>query len=75
MLNGLGAIDGTTVGALSSLDAGCAATAASAERVHRLRLDQNQTVCIETAGSQFDTVAYVRTDCGQGKVSRVMMTS
>ncbi|MEE2789547.1 MAG: hypothetical protein VX589_19570 [Myxococcota bacterium] len=64
-LQGLGTVNGATTGLLADLTAGCADTSASPEQVFRLRLPEDQTVCVETTGSTFDTVAYVRTDCAR----------
>ena len=62
-LDGLGVYEGTTEGARSSLRSGCAQSSASPEVAHSLTFDMDQTLCVSTEGSAFDTVAYSRTDC------------
>ena len=63
-LGGLGQYQGTTAGATVESDAGCAETGASPEVAHSLVFDENRTICVNTRGSGFDTVAYMRSNCG-----------
>jgi len=63
-LGGLGQYQGTTADAPVESNAGCADTDASPEIAHSLVFDENRTICVNTRGSGFDTVAYMRSDCG-----------
>ena len=62
-LDGFGVYEGSTQGARATLNSTCAVTDASPEIAHQLLFDADQTVCISTEGSAFDTVAYVRSEC------------
>ena len=83
-LAGVGVHQGTTAGARSTLAAGCAGSQASPEVAHEITFDADETVCVSTEGSGFDTVVYVRTNwtgerteltCDDDRVSGPALTS
>ena len=57
---GLGLIQSTTRGARDALQGTCGGQ--GAERVFVFTTDQDTEVCVDTFGSDFDTVVYVRAD-------------
>jgi Cys-rich repeat protein len=59
----VGAIDGTTAGA-GVHGGSCGGGPASAEAVYVFSVDADTPVCLDTNGSLYDTVLYVRTACG-----------
>ena len=61
-----GANVGTTAG-LENIHEGSCQTLDGPEAVHRIAVTADTTVCLDTAGSSFDTVLYVReAACGDG---------
>jgi len=66
-----GPFEGSTVGAPVENEATCAETGDAPEVTHRLVSDRNRTLCVNTDGSDFDTVVYLRTDCGDDATESV----
>ncbi|MCA9524775.1 MAG: hypothetical protein KC549_00580, partial [Myxococcales bacterium] len=62
-IEALGALNGATDGV--GVEGGsCGGGPASPEAIYAFAVDQATPICLTTAGSDFDTVLYVRTDCG-----------
>ncbi len=59
---GLGMYDGVTMGE-SVAAGGCGRSESSPEAVYALSFAEDGDVCLNTAGTDFDTVLYVRSDC------------
>ena len=60
---GIGGFDGFTEGE-GAVNGSCGGGIESPEHVFLLNLEAGGDVCLSTAGSAYDTVLYVRTDCG-----------
>ena len=64
-LDGFGRYEGTTLGSPNTHDGTCGISVDAPEVVHRFQVGEAGEVCVHTEGSQFDTISYVRFDCGQ----------
>jgi hypothetical protein len=57
-------VNGTTVG--EDTAGGSCSTPTGPEAIYQLQIPGGGAVCLDTNGSDFDTILYVRTDCGDG---------
>ena len=65
VLDGVGIYSGTTAAAPATHSATCDDSQLSSEVVHRFRAAQPGQHCVQTIGSDFDTIAYSRFNCQQ----------
>ncbi len=62
LIDRAGQFSGSNVGRADDLDGSCQGLT-GAEAVYAVQFNQDATVCLDTAGSGYDTVLYVRTTC------------